>query len=190
VQELQAFLGPVREGQAVQAVPGGGSGVPVWILGSSTFGAQLAAFLGLPYAFAAHFAPDDLDAALDVYRRTFQPSAQLDRPYAMVCVHAVVADTDDEARRLFTTTQQAFTNMQRGRPGRAQPPIDDMDEYWTPEEKARSEHRLTYSFVGAPGVVREALDAFVERTGIDELMIVANVFDHAARVRSYELLAA
>ena len=114
VQELQALLGPVREGQTVQAVPGGGSGVPLWILGSSTFGAQLAALLGLPYAFAAHFAPDDLDAALDVYRSTFQPSAQLDRPYAMVCVHGVVADTDDEARRLFTTTQQAFTNMQRG----------------------------------------------------------------------------
>lgn len=190
VQELQAFLGPVREGQAVQAVPGGGSGVPVWILGSSTFGAQLAAFLGLPYAFAAHFAPDDLHAALDVYRRTFQPSAQLDRPYAMACVHAVVANTDDDARRLFTTTQQAFTNMQRGRPGQAQPPIDDIDEYWTPQEKARADHRLTYSFVGAPNTVREALDTFVDRTGVDELMIVANVFDHAARVRSYELLAA
>ncbi|MGZ4340428.1 MAG: LLM class flavin-dependent oxidoreductase, partial [Gaiellaceae bacterium] len=108
----------------------------------------------------------------------------------MVCVHAVVADTEDEARRLFTTTQQAFTNMQRGRPGQAQPPIYDMDEYWTPEEKARSKHRLTYSFVGAPDAVREALDTFVDRTGIDELMIVANVFDHAARVRSYELLAA
>ncbi len=128
VQELMAFLGPVREGQSVQAVPGGGTEVPVWILGSSTFGAQLAAFLGLPYAFAAHFAPDDLEAALDAYRSTFKPSAQLDQPYAMVCVHAVVADTDDEARRLFTTTQQAFTNMHRGRPGQAQPPIDDIDD--------------------------------------------------------------
>jgi luciferase family oxidoreductase group 1 len=190
VQELMAFLAPVREGQSVQAVPGGGTEVPVWILGSSTFGAQLAAFLGLPYAFAAHFAPDDLEAALDAYRSTFKPSAQLEQPYAMVCVHAVVADTDDEARRLFTTTQQAFTNMHRGRPGQAQPPIDDIDDYWTPQEKIVAGHRLTYSFVGARDTVRDGLDGFVERTGADELMIVTNVFDHAARVRSYELLAA
>src|SRR4051812_3489652 len=165
VQELQAFLAPVRDGQSVQAVPGGGTEVPVWILGSSTFGAQLAAFLGLPYAFASHFAPDDLHPALEIYRQTFQPSKQLDEPYAMAGVHAVVADTDDEARRLFTTAQQSFANMARGRSGQSQPPIDDIDEYWSPQEKAAASHRLTYSFVGSPEPVREGLDRFVEHTG-------------------------
>ena len=126
-QELQAFLAPVRPGQIIQAVPGGGLNVPLWILGSSTFGAQLAAHLGLPYAFASHFAPDALMEALAVYRARFQPSAQLDQPYAMIGVNVVAADTDAEARYLFTTLQQAFTNLARGRPGPQQPPIDDID---------------------------------------------------------------
>src|SRR5690348_9269953 len=126
VQELQALLSPVQPGQTVQAVPGGGLEVPLWILGSSTFGAQLAAHLGLPYAFASHFAPDALIDALAIYRAQFRPSKQLERPYAMAGVNVVAAETDTEARRLFTTVQQAFTNLHRGRPGRMQPPIDDI----------------------------------------------------------------
>jgi luciferase family oxidoreductase group 1 len=189
VQELLHYLAPVRPGQAVQAVPGGGTNVPVWILGSSTFGAQVAAALGLPYAFASHFAPEALSAALTAYRDNFQPSPYLDRPYAMVGANVVVADTDDEARRLFTTLQQSFTNLHRGTPGPSQPPIDDIEQYWSAVEKARASHMLTYSFVGAPDTVRAGLDRFVADTGADELMVATALFDHTARVRSYELLA-
>ena len=189
VRELLHYLGPVAAGQAVQAVPGGGTNVPVWILGSSTFGAQVAAAPGLPYAFASHFAPDALSAALRTYRDNFQPSSYLDRPYAMVGANVVVAETDAEARRLFTTLQQSFTNLRRGRPGPSQPPIDDIEEYWSPLEKAQASHMLTYSFVGAPGTVRAGLDRFVADTQADELMVASALFDHAARVRSYELLA-
>jgi luciferase family oxidoreductase group 1 len=189
VQELQAFLAAVQPGQAVQAVPGGGTEVPLWILGSSTYGAQLAAMLGLPYAFASHFAPDDLMAALDIYRSTFRPSKQLDRPHVMVGVNVVAAETDAEARRLFTTMQQGFANLHRGQPGPYLPPIDDIDDYWSPMEKARASRMLAHSFVGAPDTVRDGIDRFVAATDADELMVVSGVFDHAARVRSYELLA-
>jgi luciferase family oxidoreductase group 1 len=189
VQELQAFLAPVVEGQRIQAVPGAGTEVPLWILGSSTFGAQLAALLGLPYAFASHFAPDQLMEALEVYRTTFRPSAQLDRPYAMVGVNAVVADTDAEARRLFTTMQQGFANLARGRPGPYPPPVDDMEQHWSPSEKATAQRMLAHSFVGAPETVRQGIEQFVGATGADELMVVAAIHDHEARVRSYEMLA-
>jgi luciferase family oxidoreductase group 1 len=189
VQELQAFLAPVQAGQRVQAVPGGGTEVPLWILGSSTFGAQLAAMLGLPYAFASHFAPDHLLEALEVYRATFRPSAQLAEPHAMVGVNVVVADTDDEAGRLFTTMQQGFANLARGTPGPYLPPVDDMESHWTPAEKATASRMLAHSFVGSPDTVREGLDRFVEATRADELMVVAAIHDHARRVRSYELLA-
>jgi len=189
VQELQALLLPVQPGQAVQAVPGGGLKVPLWILGSSTFGAELAAHLGLPYAFASHFAPDALMDALAVYRAQFQPSTQLDRPYAMAGVNIVMADTDAEARRLFTSAQQAFTNLHRGRPGRLQPPVDDIDEYWTPSEKVRTMHMLRYALVGGVDTVRRQLGQFVAATGVNEIMAVAAIYDHGARVRSYELLA-
>jgi luciferase family oxidoreductase group 1 len=189
VQELQAFLAPVRPGQAVQAVPGGGTEVPLWILGSSTYGAQLAAFLGLPYAFASHFAPDDLLPALEIYRSTFQPSRQLAAPYAMAGVNVVAADTDDEARRLFTSAQQAFANLVRGRPGPTPPPVDDIDAHLTADEKAAASQRLTHAIVGSAATVREGVERFAELTGADELMVVANIYDHDARVRSYELLA-
>jgi luciferase family oxidoreductase group 1 len=189
VLELQAFLGEVQPGQLVRAVPGAGLAVPLWILGSSTFGAQLAAALGLPYAFASHFAPDALMAALDVYRQTFQPSEQLATPYAMVGLNVVAAATDAEARRLFTTQQQAFTNLHRGQPGPQQPPIDDIDQYWTPAEKLRASHMLTYAVVGGPETVRAGVRRLVEATGADELMVVSAIYDHAARVRSYEILA-
>jgi luciferase family oxidoreductase group 1 len=189
VLELQAFLGALRPGQAVQAVPGTGLNVPLWILGSSLFGAQLAAMLGLPYAFASHFAPGDLMQALEAYRAKFEPSQQLDRPHAMVGINAVVADTDDEARRLFTSIQQRFTNMLRGTRGQLQPPLDDIEAYWSPAEKAHASHMLTCSFVGSPETVRRALERFIELTHADELMVASAIYDHAARLRSYELLA-
>lgn len=189
VAELQRFLAPTESGQAVRAVPGAGTEVPIWILGSSTFGAELAAQLGLPYAFASHFAPDALLVALDVYRKTFRPSKQLDHPYAMAGVNVVAADTDEEARRLFTTIQQSFTNLVRGAGGKLQPPIDNIDDYWTPAEKYHVSHMLKYSIVGSAETVRRGLEDFVALTKADELMIVCSLYDHAARVRSYEIVA-
>lgn len=189
VLELQALLGPVEPGQTIQAVPGGGTNVPIWILGSSLFGAQLAAMLGLPYAFASHFAPDALMEALRVYRSTFRPSVQLQKPHAMVGANVIVADTDAEARRLFTSPQQAFTRMLRGTRGRLPPPVDDIETFWTPMEKARASGMLACSFVGSPRTVERELAAFADRTGADEIMVAAAIHDHAARRRSYELLA-
>jgi luciferase family oxidoreductase group 1 len=189
VLELQALFGPVQPGQAYRAVPGAGLNVPLWILGSSLYGAQLAAHLGLPYAFASHFAPDALTQALAVYRERFRPSAQLDRPHAMVGINVVAADTDDEARRLFTTIQQRFTDMMRNARGPLSPPIDDIESYWTPAEKAQVSRMLACSFVGSPGTVRRELERFVEATGADELMAASAIHDHAARLRSYDLLA-
>jgi luciferase family oxidoreductase group 1 len=189
VRELQYFLAPLEEGQRVQAVLGAGTRVPIWILGSSLFGAQLAALFGLPYAFASHFAPEALMPALEVYRTRFQPSEQLERPHAMVGVNVFAAASDAEARRLFTSAQQAFTRMLRGTRGRLQPPIDDIEAFWTPGEKARVSQMLGCSFVGAPQTVAAGLAEFVTRTGADELIVASAIYDHAARVRSYELLA-
>jgi luciferase family oxidoreductase group 1 len=189
VQELQAFLAPAQPGQRVQAVPGAGAEVPLWILGSSTFGAQLAAFLGLPYGFASHFAPDDLLPALQVYRSTFKPSEQLDAPYAMAGLNVVAAETDAEARHLFTTIQQGFANIRRGRPGPYQPPVDDIEAYWNPSERAQAMHMLRYAVVGSRETVRAGLQEFVDLTSADELMVVSAIFDHDARLRSYEILA-
>ena len=189
VLELQALLGPLREGQAVQAVPGAGLHVPLWILGSSLFGAQLAAELGLPYAFASHFMPGALMPALDTYRRTFRPSRQIARPYVMAGVNVVVAETDAEARVLFTSAQQQFANLFRGTPGRLPPPIDDIETWWTPAVKAQASGMLACSFVGSPETVRRGLDAFIERTRVDEIVVVSSIYDHGARLRSYEMLA-
>jgi luciferase family oxidoreductase group 1 len=189
VQELQAFFAPVEPGQRIQAVPGGGLRVPLWILGSSLFGAQLAAVLGLPYAFASHFAPAALNDALSAYRQRFEPSEQLERPYAMAGVNVIAAETDAEARRLFTTLQQAFTDLHRGTRGLQKAPIDDIEKYWTPAEKLAASRMLTHSIVGSPATVREGLDRFVAETKADELMVVTSVFDHDARKRSYEILA-
>jgi luciferase family oxidoreductase group 1 len=189
VLELMLLLGEAKHGQPVRAVPGAGTEVPIWILGSSTFGAELAAALGLPYAFASHFAPDALFTALEIYRKQFKPSKQLDHPYAMVGVNVVAADTDKEARRLFTTMQQSFTNLVRGAPGKLQAPIDDIEDYWTPAEKHQASRMLRYSIVGAPETVRRELEDFAALTKADELMIVTSVYDHVARVRSYEIVA-
>ena len=189
VVELQRLLAPAEPGQAVRAVPGAGTEVPLWILGSSTFGAELAAQLGLPYAFASHFAPDALLPALDIYRARFKPSKQLDHPYAMAGVNVVAADTDEEARRLFTTIQQSFTNLVRGAGGKLQAPIDNIDDYWTSAEKLHASHMLKYSIVGSAETVRQGLEQFLALTAADELMIVASLYDHAARGRSYEIVA-
>jgi luciferase family oxidoreductase group 1 len=189
VMELQALLGPLREGQRVQAVPGAGSNVPIWILGSSTFGAQLAGELGLPYAYASHFMPHALMPALEIYRSTFKPSAQLDRPYAMAGVNVFAADTDDEARRLMTSVQQNITNRLRGTPGRLPPPIDDIERYWNPMEKAEVSARLACSVVGSATAVRDGLLDLFAQTRVDELIVVSAVYDHAARLRAYEIVA-
>jgi luciferase family oxidoreductase group 1 len=189
VQELQAYFAPPSPGQRIRAVPGEGLNVPIWILGSSLYGAQLAAHFGLPYAFASHFAPADMTEALQVYRATFKPSAQLDRPYAMLTVNVYAADTDAEARRHFTSLQQAFVNLRRGSPGQVPPPIDDIERFWLPEEKAGVLHALSCSFVGSPATVEQGLREFLARTQPDELMIAGHFHDHAARLRSLELTA-
>jgi luciferase family oxidoreductase group 1 len=189
VVELQRLLAPAEPGQAVRAVPGAGTEVPLWILGSSTFGAELAAQLGLPYAFASHFAPDALLPALEIYRARFKPSKQLDHPYVMVGVNVVAADTDIEARRLFTTIQQSFTNLLRGAGGKLQAPIDNIDDYWTPAEKLHASHMLRYAIVGSAETVSMGLKEFMALTTADELMIVTSLYDHPARIRSYEIVA-
>jgi luciferase family oxidoreductase group 1 len=189
VLELQAFLGDLRPGQAVQAVPGTGSRVPLWILGSSLFGAQLAASLGLPFAFASHFAPDLLLPALKIYRAEFQPSEQLQRPYAMVGVNVIAAAEDDEARRLFTSLQQAVIDIFRGTRGRLPALIDDIETYWSPDEKNHVSRMLSRSFVGSSETVQHGLESFIEETSADELIVASAIYDHAARLRSYEILA-
>lgn len=189
VLELQAFLAPAQPGQIIQAVPAAGTQVPLWILGSSTFGAALAADLGLPYAFASHFAPQQLLPALDIYRSRFKPSRQLDRPYVMVGVNIIAAETGREARRLATTQQMSFANIVRGGRRLSQPPIDDIDDYWTPAEKAQAVQMLARSIIGSPETVRAGMGALVAETRADELIIVSDVYDHAARLRSFELIA-
>jgi luciferase family oxidoreductase group 1 len=190
VVELLRYFEYAQDGQAVRAVPGAGVDVEAWILGSSLFGAQLAAALGLPYAFASHFAPDALEDALTLYRRDFRPSQRLARPHAMLALNVVAADSDAQARRLFTTQQQSFVNLRRGRPGLVPPPLasgDDIDAFCTSAEKAGVDRALACAAVGAPETVRAGIAAFVERHRPDELLLTANIFDHAARVRSFEL---
>jgi luciferase family oxidoreductase group 1 len=189
VVELMGYFQPAEESQRLRAVPGEGQSVPIWILGSSTYGAQLAAILGLPYAFASHFAPAELEHALDIYRSRFQPSAQLQKPHVMLGLNVVAADTDAEARLMFSSLQQAFVNLRTGRPGKLPPPVPGFEETLDPQAKAMLDHALSCAVVGSPHTVRRGLDAFIARTGADELMVTAQVFDHAARKRSFEILA-
>ncbi|EAQ79819.1 LLM class flavin-dependent oxidoreductase [Blastopirellula marina] len=189
VQELQAFLAPVAPGQQIEAVPGSGTQVPLWILGSSLFGAQLAAELGLPYGFASHFAPQSLDPALQIYRERFKPSAQQAKPYVLVGVNIIAAASDAEARRLATSQQMSFVGMFRGARDLLQPPIDDIETYWTPQEKSQVSQMLECSIVGSPETVRQGMTALTERTGADELMVVSDIFDPQKRRRSFELIA-
>jgi luciferase family oxidoreductase group 1 len=187
--ELRFFLKKPVPNQKVTAVPGGGSHVPIWLLGSSGFSAQLAGQLGLPFSFAAHFSPENTLPALDLYRTNFRPSETLEKPYAMVALNVFAADTTAEAERIATSQHQSFLNMIRGRPGKIPPPVDDMDSIWTPEEKAMVESRLGGSVIGDKDSVRDGLESFIERTAADELMINAMTYDHSSRVRSYEIVA-
>jgi luciferase family oxidoreductase group 1 len=187
VQELQSYFKPAEQGQQVRAVPGAGLDVPIWLLGSSLFSAQLAAILGLPFAFASHFAPADMMQALALYRRRFTPSKELERPYAMLCVNVIAAASDVEARRLFTSHQQAFTLLRRGMPGQIPPPIDDIELYWTPAERAMAKQSLACSFVGSSMTVERGLSEFIEVTKPDELMVTGIIYDQAARLRSFEI---
>ena len=189
VLELMAYFRPAEPGQAVRAVPGAGLEVPIWILGSSTFGAQLAAALGLPFAFASHFAPTMLEQAIAIYRERFQPSEQLQEPYVMLGVNVFAAETEAEARRLFTSLQQAFINLRRGRPGPLLPPADGFAESLAPFERAMLDDMLSYSVVGTQDQVRDGIAAIVARTGANELMIASQIYDHGARLASYEIAA-
>ncbi|HEY8010046.1 MAG TPA: LLM class flavin-dependent oxidoreductase [Rudaea sp.] len=189
VLELQGYFRPTPPGQPVRAIPGEGLEVPIWLLGSSLYSAQLAAALGLPFAFASHFAPGDMLAALDLYRRTFQPSAALQKPYAMLALNVFAADSDAQAQHLFTSVQQAFLNLRRGQPGKLPAPIDDIDSFWSPAEKTMVEHALACSVVGAPATIRAGIRDFIARTQADEIIATALIHDHAARLHSFELLA-
>jgi luciferase family oxidoreductase group 1 len=190
VVELMSYFRPPHPRQLVEAVPGAGLDVPVWILGSSLFGAQLAAELGLPYAFASHFAPAALDEALELYRTHFKPSARLQRPYVMLGVNVFAAETDDEGRRLFSSLQQAFVNLRRGHPGKLPAPDPGFVERLHPGDRRLLDEMLSCSVVGSPATVQAGLEAVVARTGVDELMLASQIYDHDARLRSYELAAA
>jgi luciferase family oxidoreductase group 1 len=175
--------------QRVQAVPGSGLNVPIWILGSSLFGAQLAAAMGLPFAFASHFAPALMHQAIDTYRSRFQPSEHLEKPHLMLGVTVVAADTDDEARWLFTSLQQTFVNLRRGRPTQVPPPSREFERELTPLDRAQLDAVLSHACVGSRETVRRGLRQFVSDTGADELIIASQLFDHATRLRSYEIVA-
>jgi luciferase family oxidoreductase group 1 len=189
VMELQTFLAPHLPGQAVQAVPGAGTNVPLWILGSSWFGAQLAAQLGLPFAFAAHLFPKELMKALSLYRSQFQLTGKLKQPQAMVCVNVIAAETDKEAQRLFTSIQQSITHIFSVRKAQLPPPIDDIESYWRAAEKAEASAWLARSFVGSPETVQKGLKAFIKETEVDEVMVHSAIYDHSARLRSYGILS-
>jgi luciferase family oxidoreductase group 1 len=185
--ELQALLGPLEPGQRLRAIPGAGTNVPLWILGSSLFGAQLAAHLGLPFAFASHFAPMQMMEAIEIYRSRFQPSVQLDKPYLMLGANVVAAESDDEARYLFTSYQQSFVSLRRGRPMPVPPPVEGYELDLGPLERLQLQPILDMAIVGGPETVRRRLREFIATTGADEIIIASQVFDHEARVRSYEI---
>lgn len=190
VLELMAYFAPAKEGQIVRAVPGEGLNIPIWILSSSLFGATLAAALGLRFAFASHFAPAQMEQAMEIYRTQFRPSEQLQKPYVMLGFNIFAADTDAEAQLLATSMQQSFTNLRRGRPTQLPPPVADYVSTLAPHEKAQLEQILSCSAIGSPDTVRKGLTEFIARTGADELIITCQIFDHKARVHSYEIVAA
>ena len=189
VEELMHFLGPVSPGQRIEAIPGSGTNVPIWILGSSLFGAELAARLGLPFGFASHFAPQALDQALSNYRRYFQPSDKLKKPFAMVGLNIVAAETDDEARRLATSQQMSFSDLVANRPSTLKPPIDDIETYWSPIAKAHAKQMLGCTIIGGPEKVERGIKDFLERTEADELIVVSDIYDMEKRLRSFEIIA-
>ncbi len=187
LEELRQFFKPSEE-RKVKAIPGEGLDIPIYILGSSDFGARLAARLGLPFAFASHFAPDYLFQALDIYRSEFQPSENLSKPYAMVGVNVIAADTDEEAKFLFTSPLQQFRNLIRGTPGQLRPPVEELEE-WRPGEAEAVERMLRFAVVGSPETVRKGLDRIMDLTVADELIVVSAIYSHQARLRSFEILS-
>ena len=189
VQELQQYFAPDQAGQHVRAIPGVGLELPIWILGSSLYGAQLAADYGLPYAFASHFAPDYLQEAIKTYKACFRPSAQLKKPYAIFGVNVIAADTDEEAQYLFTTLQQHYTRARRNTRGQLPPPIADIEAFWEPHEKAGVMRSLACSVVGSPKTIRDGLQRLLEFSGADEILFAGQIFDHAARLRSFQIAA-
>ncbi|MBT5433742.1 MAG: LLM class flavin-dependent oxidoreductase [Rhodospirillaceae bacterium] len=189
VLELQHYFGAAEPGQHIRAVPGEGLGVPLWILGSSLFGAQLAAALGLPYAFASHFAPAAMMQAIAIYHERFEPSAQLDKPYVMIGMNVVAADTDAEAEFLRTSVLQSFVNLRRGRPGKLPPPVEDYESRLMPAEKMMLDESLSVSAAGTPETIEREIDAIIEKTGTDEIMVTCHIHDHAKRLRSFELVS-
>ena len=189
VVELQHYLAEPEAGQKVVATPGAGTNVPLWILGSSLFGAQLAAMLGLPFAFASHFAPAAMDQAIAIYRDKFEPSAQLSEPYVMLGYNVCAAETDEEANYLRTSSLQSFVNLRRGAPGKLPPPVKGYEAQLNPGEQAMLQELSRCAAVGSPPVIKSGIDKFLDETGADELIIVSSVFEHAARLRSYEITA-
>lgn len=189
VQELQLYFGDVQPNQAVQAVPGQGLHVPIWLLGSSLYSAQLAARLGLPFAFASHFAPDMLFQALRIYRESYQPSERWPQPYVMVCVNVIAADSERDARFLFTSMQQQFINLRRGAPGPLPPPVQNIHTLWSAAEQYGVEQALRMSIVGGKDAVREGMQALLRETAADEIMVNGQIFDHQARLHSFEIVA-
>jgi luciferase family oxidoreductase group 1 len=189
VQEIQRYFAPSTPGTKVRAVPGEGLQVPIWLLGSSTYGAQLAALLGLPYAFASHFAPANLHAALQIYREHFKPSETLQKPYAMACVNVIAADTDDEAHYLATSLYVSFLNIVRGTASKLQAPVSNLDDLWDEPEELAVQSMLRYSFIGSPDRVASQLTNFLQQTQVDEIMVATHLFDPAARLRSYEIVS-
>jgi luciferase family oxidoreductase group 1 len=189
VLELQSYFAAGQPGQAVRAVPGMGLDVPIWLLGSSLFSAQLAAALGLPFAFASHFAPDYMMQALEVYRTQFRPSGVMKEPYAMLGLNVFAADTDAEAQKLFTSLQQQFINLRRGEPGPVPPPVETMEGRWSEFERVGVERALACAVVGSRETVRGGLASFIAKTKADELMVTAQIYDHTARLRSFEIVA-
>jgi luciferase family oxidoreductase group 1 len=190
VMELMHYFRDPEPGQKVRAIPGAGTKVPVWILGSSTYGAQLAAALGLPYGFASHFAPAELDSAIAIYRKNYRPSEENPEPYVMAGASVIAAETDEKARFLFSSQQQAFVNLRTGNPGPLPPPVEGFEENLDPRARFILDQALSCAVVGSPETVKRGLQAFAERTGADEIIATANIFDHAARVQSFEIAAA
>ena len=189
ILKLQTFFSKENFNSKVRAIPGEGQDIPLWILGSSTDSAQLAGYLGFPYAFASHFAPAQFYAAIEIYRRIFRPSPTLEQPYVMPCVNVIAADTDEEASRLATSLYQMFIGIITGRRTRLQPPVDNMNEIWTEYEEEAAKQMLQLSLIGSPGTIKEKLKIILEKTGMDEIMIISNIYDQQAKLHSYELFA-
>ena len=189
ILKLQTYFSNKNSNSKVRAIPGEGQNIPMWILGSSTDSAQLAGFLGLPYAFASHFAPAQFFAAIDLYRKTFRPSESLDKPYIMPCVNVIAADTDEEANRLVTSLYQMFIGIITGKRTRLQPAVDNMKDLWTENEEEAAKQMLQLSFIGSPGTIKTKMKDFSEQTGMNEIMVISNIFDQKAKLHSYKLFA-